>query len=120
MTYCININLASEKNHSTTMALNMLIDKISDALQNGDYVSGVCLDFSKIFVTVNHNILCDKLDFYGLRGLSLKWIKSYLCDRSQYVIYDCVNSERNQITCGVPQGSIFGPLLFCYCISIIL
>ena len=98
--------------YSTNSALITLIDKITQALENGEYVLGVFLDFSKAFDTVNHNILLDKLDHYGIRGVALDWMKSYLDKRQQFVIYGDNKSTELEITCGVPQGSILGPLLF--------
>jgi len=66
----------------------------------------------KAFDTIDHQILFEKLEFYAIRGHSLKWIISYLSERKQYTdIYDC-KSEFSNIICGVPQGSILGPLLF--------
>ena len=65
------------KNHSTTLALIDLHDKISSALDNGELAVGVLLDLSKAFDTVDHSILFDKLEHYGIRGLSLKWVMSY-------------------------------------------
>ena len=98
--------------HSPNLALIVLVDRISKALENGDFALGLLLDFSKAFDTVNHSILYKKLEFYGVRGLALQWFQSYLSDRTQYVEYNNVHSGKGIITCGVPQGSILGPLLF--------
>ena len=69
--------------HSPNLALIILVDKISEALESGDYVLGLFLDFSKAFDTVNHEILSKKLEFYGIRGIALKWFQRYLHDRVQ-------------------------------------
>ena len=72
----------------------------------------VLLDLKKAFNTVNHVILIDKLDRYGVRGKSLEILRSYLSNRKQYVVLNQFKSELKDVLCGVPQGSVLGPLLF--------
>ena len=97
---------------STHMALIVLLDKISEALDMGECVIGVFLDFSKAFDTVDHSILLKKMHKYGIQGLALRWFEDYLYNRKQYVTYNSYKSNYELIKCGVPQGSILGPLLF--------
>ena len=94
-----------------------IVDKIPEALQNKQFELGVFLYLSKAFDTVYHEILRPKLQCYGVRGLANDWIKSYLSNRSQYVYYNNTSSTKLTITCGVPQYSILGPLLFLLYIS---
>ena len=101
-----------QKGKSTEMALIILLDKITEALDQGKYVIGVFLDFSKAFDTVDHSILLQKLERYGICGLYLDWFKDYLSNRKQCVTYNGCQSSYQTIKCGVPQGSILGPLLF--------
>ena len=100
------------KNHSSYMALMSLMDQLIFSLENKKHVIGLFLDFSKAFDTVDHDIMLCKLSYYGIRGNALKWFESYLRGRQQYVTYNGVSSMKNTISCGVPQGSILGPLLF--------
>ena len=96
------------------MALITLLDNLRNALDNcsGNCAVGIFPDFQKAFDTVNHKILPGKLNCYGIRGIALDWFSSYLTNRSQTVIYNEHESEMKETLCGVPQGSIFGPLLF--------
>ena len=98
--------------HSTDHALIQITENIKNALDNGKYVCGVFIDLQKAFDTVNHDILIDKLSYYGIRGLSNQWFKSYLSNRKQYVSINGYNSETMNVKHGVPQGSVLGPLLF--------
>ena len=100
------------KNYSTAHALIQLYDKISSALDDKKVTLDLFIDLSKAFDTVNHEILLDKLEHYGVRGIALRWFKSYLSCRKQFVQYNSHNSSLLHITCRVPQGSISGPLLF--------
>ena len=77
-----------QEEKSTCMALITLIDKISAALDNGEIVVGLFLDFSKAFDTVDHKILLNTLFNYGIQGIPLKWFKSYLSERYQYGTYN--------------------------------
>ena len=86
--------------------------KVVDAFENNETPCCIFLDFAKAFDTVNHNILLSKLNYYGIRGTSLNWLKSYLTNRLQCVNIGDTNSSNLPIDTGVPQGSVLGPLLF--------
>ena len=98
--------------HSTQQAIISLSEKIADSWNSDDIVIGVFLDLKKGIDTVSHDILLKKLYAYGIRGNAFKLLKSYLTDRTQFVVYDNISSCTLPINCGVPQGSVLGPLLF--------
>ena len=101
------------KNQSTALTLiDQYDNKISTAFDRGEFSVGIFLNLSKVFDTVNHVILFDKLEHYGIRGLALDRLRSYVSNRKQYVEYNGHRSLRNEISCGVPLGSILGPLFF--------
>lgn len=100
------------KDHSTVHAITELINDILNGFENKQWTLGVFLDLSKAFDTIDHDILLQKLSHYGIRGVALEWVKSYLSERKQYVEFMGVSSNQQSMICGVPQGSVLGPLLF--------
>ena len=70
------------------------------------------IDLKKAFDTVDHDLLVEKLNVYGIRGIANKWLQNYLIHRKQYVVIDDHSSDLLDMTCGVPQGSVLGPILF--------
>ncbi len=97
------------KAHSTQLALTLLNDKITQALNRCESYIGVFWIFLKQLLQPIHEILTRKLQHYGIREIPLKCYVSYLAERSQYVQYNKQTSSRRNISCGVPQGSILGP-----------
>ena len=104
--------------HSCQDAIAELIGEIARNLDEGLYTTGVFLDLSKAFDTLEHEVLFDKLAIYGIRGVALEWYKSYLRNRQLRVKCMVASSSKQeysdyeQVTYGTPQGSCLGPLLF--------
>ena len=98
--------------HSTNHALISMTEAIRNTVDNGRYGCGVFIDLKKAFDTVNHSILLKKMEHYGIRGVALDWFTSYLSYRKQYISVNGRASDYLDICCGVPQGSVLGPLLF--------
>ena len=97
------------KRHSTAIEV---VDNIYHNLYEGNRCCGVHLDLQKAFDTVNHELLLSKLYNYGIRSIVHKWFRSYLTNRQQFTCVAGARSSGLSITCGFPQGSVLGPLLF--------
>ena len=80
--------------------------------QNSEYTLAVFCDLSKAFDVINHRILLHKLNNCGIRGIVNTWFENYLFERTQFVEFGGERSSTQNIQCGVPQGSILGPLLY--------
>ena len=100
------------RNHSCETALIHMVEKWLKALDKGELVGVIFVDFRKAFDLVDHSILLKKLEIYKFSQVTLNWFKSYLSDRKQIVSFKNVDSDQETVKCGVPQGSILGPLLF--------
>ena len=88
------------------------MDKLTNTLDDGKFVFGILLDFSKAFDAVDYDILLNKVSHYGIKGVSHLWFKSYLSNRQKFVTYNGVLSPFETVKCGVLQGSILEPLSF--------
>ena len=104
---CIyDLQFGFRQNHSTNHALISIIQQIQEAIKNNNIAIGIFIDLQKAFDTVNHFILLEKLDHYGVSGIANAWFKSYLTDRSQYVSIGGIDSEHTITEHGVHQGSV--------------
>ena len=99
-------------NHSTEHAFISLIKTIKKYLDDGKIVCGVFIDLQKAFDTVNHEILLEKLKYYGIIRKQKDWFRSFLTNRKQYPSMEGFFSQTKIVKCGVQEGSTLGPLLF--------
>ena len=100
------------KKHSTQHALLDIVSQVQLNMDRGLFSCGIFIDLKKAFDTVDHSILLGKLHHYGIRGVIHDWFSSYLTDRTQVTQIGHNNSDKVNTLCGVPQGSVLGPLLF--------
>ena len=100
------------KNRSCETQLIETVHDIAKSLARNDQVDAILLDFSKAFDKVPHQRLMHKLDYYGVRGNTHKWIEAFLSGRTQRVALEGTTSSSILVTSGVPQGTVLGPLLF--------
>ena len=107
-----NYQLDFRDNHSTNLCLSFLTDKILKGFDEGLLTGMILIDLQKAFDTIDHEILLQKLKAIKFSESTIKWFKSYLSERIFLVNIENKLSDFGEISCGVPQGSILGPLLF--------
>lgn len=118
MDYLESFNLLSSNQYgfrngkNTELAIYDLVSSINESLDRSEKCLAVFLDLAKAFDTVSHNILLNRAEKVGMRGIVLKILKSYLEDRRQYVKINDTLSDPKVINTGVPQGTVLGPILF--------
>ena len=97
--------------HSTETCLTHITDSILKGCDKGLHTGMILIDLQKAFDTINYNILLEKMVFFKFSPATISWFKSYLANRSFIADVESTLSEPTDLACGVPQGSILGPLL---------
>ena len=100
------------KNHSMVQTIADFTDDILRERNVARFTLAIYIDLKKAFDTVDHTILVNKLERYGISDKTVKWMKDYLSNRKQRTLANWIMSSIENVTCGVPQGSILGPLMF--------
>lgn len=108
--------MLSEKGRSTQLALLEQNELILRNFELKLLTLGILIDFSKAFDSINHELLLKKLEYNGIRGITLDIVKSYLKQRSQLAEINGICSQIQQVKVGVPSGSILGPVVFSMCL----
>ena len=98
--------------HSTEHVILLPVNQLYESFDESKFALGIFINLSKTFDTVDHKILTKKLELYGIKDYNLRWFESYLSNRKQFMTYGDKQTNIETITCGAPQGSILGPLLF--------
>ena len=111
-TFSIKITLVSEITFNRDLFLSFLNDKILKAFDNGMYTGIILIDLQKAFDTINHKILLDKLLSIGFSKITISWYEFYLAEHQLTVEVENRVPKFANISCGVLQGSVLGPLLF--------
>ena len=107
-----NFQFGFRLNFSTNNTLLSIVESIKSHLDKNKFCAGVFVDLKKAFDTVDHHILLQKLEHYGIRGVANEWFLSYLMNRAQFVSIGNVSSTIKELQTGAPQGSVLGHLLF--------
>ena len=107
-----SLQFSFQQKHLITHVMINLTISIYRTLDKGSFACGIFVDLKKAFDAVDQKVLLDKLEYYGIRSLCNDWVKSYLSDHKQFVSINPNNSDLMPVNCGVPQGSVLGPLLF--------
>ena len=115
--YCKQFGFRAK--HSTDHAIPSIIDLIQHAIDCQEFSCGIFLDFSKAFDTVNHNILIEKLDYYGIRSVTKDWFTSYLTNRYQFVTLGQTESELQPVSCGVLKAQFLAHYYVLYILIIL-
>ena len=100
------------KQRSTELAVMKLTNDIHGSFERGSHTAAVFIDLSKAFDTVQHEILLEKLNHYGIRNIANYWFRNYLINRKQFVKFNNTFSAEKYVMTGVPLGSTLGPILF--------
>ncbi len=111
--YCI-AQYGFRSEHSTEYVALELVDRVMSEMDEKNTLVSIFLDLSKAFDILNHEILLEKLNYYGIKGIAHNLLESYLTGRKQYVDINDTRSDTLTLTTGIPQVSILGPLLLLF------